>query len=625
MTLRQNLTISSIEINDPTDKVILPQSFLDAILRQYANQDLPYPLTFAIEADNHKTHVGVREFSADEGTVILPGVVLENLASKSEMSVSVSLVSLEKGTSVKLRPLTAQYDLNQDWKVALEGAFQSTYTTLSKGDMIRLRSGMRFLVDNLEPQPAVCIVDTDLEVELEPLSEEQALETVKASAAIASAQATSIAVGQVYEGSTDGHNFFVLEHWVSSKPLWILLEASDPDADLVVSVGTRRPTLGSNVWSNLNSRSTKMIEIQPSNAAIEDAKSLQIAITSRCPAQFTIQITQQKHDSIEAVITEDEVRCENCSVVVPKRSLVLHERHCKRNNIRCQHLDCDFIYKKGIEMKHWHCAQCGDPGEGSLDLHTTRFHETRTCECAMVSPNLPSLAHHRATTCPELQIVCRFCHLLVPQGDASELSYHDSSQGLSAHESACGSRTTTCETCNHLVKLKDLPTHVQIHDAQRLARPVTLTCSNLNCIHQRGKNQLGLCDECFGPLYSSQIDEDGTKIIARVKRRYAGQLMTGCKRPYCQNRYCATATLQKLSYKAAMDKIEERAGVQQGHWFCVSESVQKKRTMAEVMESEGEYAIEWCCKAIDLSGGDVGLARAWLSRTAVKNSEVART
>lgn len=100
--------------------------------------------------------------------------------------------------------------------------------------------------------------------------------------------------------------------------------------------------------------------------------------------------------------------------------------------------------------------------------------------------------------------------------------------------------------------------------------------------------------------------------------------MTGCKRSFCQNRYCATATDRKLSYTDATATVNDR---QYGtrHWFCVSEAVQKKRTMAEVLESEGEYGIEWCCRAMELSGGgagDVSRARGWLSREAVKKSEM---
>lgn len=622
MTLRQNLIISTIEINDATDKVILPQSFLDGVLRQYENQELPFPLTFAIQSTTHKTHVGVREFSAEEGTVILPGVVLDNIACKSGMPVSISLVNLEKGSSVKLRPLTAQYDLNQDWKIALEGAFRSTYTTLTKDDVIRLRSGMKFLVDDLKPNPAVCIVDTDLEVDLEPLSEEQVMETVKASATIASTQAVPLAVNETHEGNLDGQALFCLELWDTNRPLYIDLDTSDPDTDLVINPGTTRPTLRSNVWGNYNSRTTKTMEIQPSNAAIADIKTLQIALVGAKPARFILQIHQHKTQSNRVNLTADETQCENCLAVVPIRSLFLHERHCKRNNTRCSYQGCDSIFTQGLETSHWHCKQCGEPGEGSLDLHMSRFHELQACECSNTFLNLPSLSHHRATTCPERQILCRFCHLLVPQGDPADLSYHDKSQGFTAHESACGSRTTSCDTCNHLVKLKDFPTHLQIHDAQRLSKSATRTCTNLNCVHQPGNNPLQLCDECFGPLYSSQKDDDGTKLLSRMKRRYAGQLMTGCNRMYCQNRCCATATGQNLSYRAAMDKIEERRD--QGHWFCVSESVQKRRVMAEVLENEGEYGIEWCCKAIDVSAGDVDRARSWLSREAVKKSEEVR-
>lgn len=635
MPTRQELIVSSTEINEATDKIILPQSFLDSILREYNNRDLPYPITLSVQAQGRKTHVGVREFSVDEGSVILPTVVLDNLAVKSGMPVSVALVDLEKGESVKLRPLASGYDLNQDWKVALEGAFRSTYTTLTKGDVIRLRSGMRFLVDDLAPKDAVCIVDTDLEVDLEPLSEEQALATVQANAVSQSSnQAIPLQIGQTIESAIDDQNYFVLQEWDRAGPIIIKVDASHADVDLLVTMGDDRPTLDSSVWSNLNSRNQKIIEVESTNAAIESGNNLRISLLSSLPARYTLLVTQSRvfAGDENPSIGEDETKCQNCLAVVPKRSLVLHERHCQRNNSRCPHADCNFIFRRGLDTNHWHCTTCGHAGEGSLDLHMTRFHPSSPiiCECQHSCPDVPSLAHHRATYCPEKSIICQFCHLRVSQGDASDLSYQDRAQHFTSHESSCGSRTTECDTCHGLVKLKDLSTHLKIHGSQRLQHRIPEICSNQNCVQKRGSNSMSLCDECFGPLYSTQEDQDGSKLIARIKRRYATQLVSGCRHTYCNNRLCATATGQKLGYAQALKKADDETS-RQGTaaaaavaWFCVSESLQKKRTVAEVLECEGNYDLRWCCRAIDVSHGDLMAARAWLNREAVTKNEEAQ-
>lgn len=644
--------MSEAVIGDATDKVILPQSFLDSIVREYSDRDLPYPLTFSVNNGSRKTHVGVREFSAEEGTVRLPIVVSENLAVKSGMSVSVCAIQLDKGESVRLRPLAAGYNLNQDWKVALEGAFRSQYTTLTKGDVITLKSGLRFLVDELAPSDAVCIVDTDLEVDLEPLSEEQAIETVKANEALkASSEPLPVSVGQTYEGTIDAQSSFLLHAWDRTKLLCVRLEGSLPDFAVAIGSGLEPVELRCNIWTNMNAHLTKTIVIQPSNVHLADLSSLRINVISEQLGPFSLTVSQtlQQDASEPQVDGRDDVRCDNCLVMVPKRSLVLHERHCKRNNRKCLHDDCDFIYKKGLDTNHWHCETCEEPGEGSLELHHARFHTGQSCECNLTFPDLPTLAFHRATLCPEKQTTCQFCHLLVPQGDVAQLSYTDRSLHFTPHESSCGARTTTCERCGRLCKLRDLATHLRIHESARLLHHAPPLCLNQNCVRATlskttagtgttgttGTTQqqlpLGLCDRCFGPLYSAAQDEDGSKLLARVKRRYASQLMLGCRRAGCGNPFCASATGRRLTFAEAAARVVEQlsgggAGEEEQHrgrqqWFCVDEATQKLRVQAEVVAAEDEYSLAWCCRALDLAGGHVDRARSWLATEAVRTRE----
>ena len=95
---------------------------------------------------------------------------------------TVHVQELPKGTYVRLRPLEAGYDPD-DWKALLEQYLRDTFTTMTNQELINIPVGnevFRFLVDGLKPNDeAVSLVDTDLEVDIEPLNEEQARETLQ--------------------------------------------------------------------------------------------------------------------------------------------------------------------------------------------------------------------------------------------------------------------------------------------------------------------------------------------------------------------------------------------------------------------------------------------------------------
>lgn len=65
----------------------------------------------------------------------------------------------------------------------LKDSCGTLFTTLTRGEVIHIQSGKeedRLLIDKVEPEgDRICIVDTDLEVGIEALNEEQARETLK--------------------------------------------------------------------------------------------------------------------------------------------------------------------------------------------------------------------------------------------------------------------------------------------------------------------------------------------------------------------------------------------------------------------------------------------------------------
>ena len=154
--------------------------------------------------------------------------------------------------------------------------------------------------------------------------------------------------------------------------------------------------------------------------------------------------TRKWHDA-------DDVRCANCRQWVPQRSLPMHTAFCERNNARCPHPDCRgrvFQRRSAAWRDHWHCDYAdGGRGESAASRakHDAHFHVAGTdAVCSACGQRLPSaspaaLAAHRVSTCPAKLILCRFCHLQVPQGggaDAAADVVKPPSRGLTPHEQA---------------------------------------------------------------------------------------------------------------------------------------------------------------------------------------------
>ncbi|KAL5541087.1 hypothetical protein UlMin_043373 [Ulmus minor] len=114
------------------------------------------------------SHCGVIEFSSEEGEIILPNWMMENLKLEEEETVVVKNVSLPKGTFVKLQPHKKDLMELSNPKAVLEKTL-SGFSCLTAGDTIMIMYGdNKFLIDVLEAKPssAVSVIDTDCEVDL---------------------------------------------------------------------------------------------------------------------------------------------------------------------------------------------------------------------------------------------------------------------------------------------------------------------------------------------------------------------------------------------------------------------------------------------------------------------------
>ncbi len=687
---------------------------------QQPQQQLPNPLMFRLvnQANGNTVHAGIREFSARENEVLLSPYLMEALGIspdqlanprnrppcadaidvESEASttpstapkITVHAKQLPRGTYVRLRPLEAGYNPD-DWKSLLERQLRESFTTLTNGAFLSVRGvkgeTFRFLIDRFRPEGnGVCVVDTDLEVDIEALNEEQARETMrqimaKAQAAPGTAEGSSLGQELNIWKAVDGRVLpgdyidYELPSWARSRPLEVEISQLDDEhgVDLYVSPRSSRqralPRESEYVFGALTfpprETGVKRITILPTNAELDEAEALLISVhayrhhadaidSKNLPHPFKLRARNvtASHDDNSPPTTQgstadhgaDAEQCKNCRQWVPKRTMVLHESFCRRNNIACPECGATF-QKSSVEWeKHWHCPH--DDAHGSSEKsklkHDYMYHSEHQCPaCSFATNSLPDLARHRTTICPGKVILCKFCHLEVPQeGDPFNPSPESLVSGLSEHELADGARTTDCHLCSKIIRLRDMATHLKHHELEKAHRPKPAVCRNANCgrtLHGVGRNgavgtgthmgqgpgnDIGLCSMCFSPLYVSLHDPEGKALKRRIERKYLSQMMTGCVKRWCRNEWCKTGRANaNLAAKGSSAQIvlpmikplmDVFRNTESPMYFCVDESNQRRRTLAEMLASEKVWDPEWCIAACEAEGPNLDKAREWL-------------
>ncbi|KAK4510543.1 Tlg2-vesicle protein [Mucor velutinosus] len=626
-----------VELNHG-DKVILPPSALEQLLQQVGpSGTLPSPLTFELRHPHTAAtiHCGVKEFSSEDSTIQLPAWMRESLGLSREDHVLIKLSLLPKGTFARLKPISHDYRDITDYRAALEAHLRGHYNTLSNGQTLSCRYGGRvydFQVVELKPQDAVSITDTDLEVEMDPITSI----STKSSASTSIVQlnqpvlATSIAAKQYHYWKLE------LNH---AQNVVLNVKVESGNADVVVSGTDKTPTLDNHEWSDLSNDTERSIQI--SNIST-DVLFVGIhgytdtAVSWEATGNTDMDISTKKEED-QAEDTTGKVQCKNCHAWIAERTLMLHEGFCYRNNVVCE-WGCGKVFKKDSQelQEHWHCDQCDAIGNaqenGEREKHIAYCHTLKTCVCTtFTTQSYEALAEHRRTTCAEKLITCRYCHILTAQGVVS-LDSRDRLLGLHSHESYCGSRTITCQKCNKPIPIKDITVHAKIHDVKRQQQILPPVCCNRNCIRPKQKNRLSLCQYCFGPFWITEDDPKNAKLMQRVARKLHSQLTVGCGNAWCRNKYCATSTKDPKDATTAASLLipmikhlpKELASYNPNPelYFCVDESVTRKKALAESLASQfgGKYDLGWCVVAIESSQEDPDKARLWLDRNAPRKN-----
>ncbi|CAN0105808.1 unnamed protein product [Ascophyllum nodosum] len=149
------------------DKILLPSSALDALARQ----QVEYPMLFEISnpAAGTRTHCGVLEFSAAEGSCYIPHWMMQNLLLEAGSLLTVKNVSLPKGMFVKFQPQSVDFLDISNPRAVLETTMRH-FSCLTEGDVICIPYNDRkyyLEVKELRPAKAVGIVETDLNVDFD--------------------------------------------------------------------------------------------------------------------------------------------------------------------------------------------------------------------------------------------------------------------------------------------------------------------------------------------------------------------------------------------------------------------------------------------------------------------------
>lgn len=150
------------------NKCILPASALDHLARL----NISYPMLFEFNnpATNRRTHGGVQEFIADEGTCYLPYWVMQNLLLQEGDLVRITNTSLPKGNFVKLQPCSSAFLDIHNPRAVLENSLRN-FATLTVGDCVVIDYNQKkYEIEIIECKPAnaISIIEADVNVDFAP-------------------------------------------------------------------------------------------------------------------------------------------------------------------------------------------------------------------------------------------------------------------------------------------------------------------------------------------------------------------------------------------------------------------------------------------------------------------------
>ncbi|KAL7554584.1 hypothetical protein ACHAWF_018067 [Thalassiosira exigua] len=149
------------------DKILLPPSAFDVLARLQVD----YPMLFQLQSPDKGTltHCGVLEFTAEEGSCVVPFWMMQNLLIEEGSVLTVSNVSLPKASFVKFQAQHVDFLEISNPRAVLEHALRN-FSCITKGDVICVpynSKNYHFEIKEVRPQDAACIIETDCNVDFD--------------------------------------------------------------------------------------------------------------------------------------------------------------------------------------------------------------------------------------------------------------------------------------------------------------------------------------------------------------------------------------------------------------------------------------------------------------------------
>jgi len=160
--------------HDDIDKggnIILPESVMQTLIQHNIND---YPIQFVIKSKTKNIYAGVREFTAEPNTVIIPYWMFEQLGISPLDEVLISHVKIHKGIFAKIQPHQTKFIRLSEPNKILEKELRK-YGCLTKNTTISIhydgeiyKINIIKLISDISDDPnAISIIDTDLKIEFE--------------------------------------------------------------------------------------------------------------------------------------------------------------------------------------------------------------------------------------------------------------------------------------------------------------------------------------------------------------------------------------------------------------------------------------------------------------------------
>lgn len=567
------------------DKLLLPERILHELVDMQKNkgiEKLPHPLVFRLSTPSDSTFIGVKEFHGEDDTsVFLTQDVKERLRINEnvesvklsiELALNVSGLEKVKEASIELKPIKSYSDI-RDWKAFLESTLSKRYTAITMGDELYFDFNSKEYILKVvkvmtsNAMRTVCVVDRDIDLVILGDNRQEIIRDL----------------------FQDRHG-----HLEEDKVVKIQIKEGDIiESEGSFAVGDEFVSRNRFEWATMGDCAVYK----------SDAKKYLFAFES---LDFKLISKEEAKSNDE---TKESVQCQYCKQMVSKISQVMHENFCQRNNIKCD--ECNAFFFKRIPETHWDC--CGRSGNDQLSkfLHEEYLHKNVTCSCGIAFVNNYERCLHISLECPSGVHECRFCHLVLPRGElTTESRYHN----VTSHEWECGSKTVKCYKCGKIVKIRDIQLHEEFHRLDTISNE-PIGCTNVLCPNLRDNgNPLGLCIECFSPLYSNVHDPDGKKLASRMERRYILMMKNGCGDDECDNELCNTGDSMGDIVKRvkAMD-----SGLLQ---FCVDKKRREKMRMVTVFEGS-EWSKGWVIRGLKECGWTINGVIPWLDSNVRGNND----